>query len=152
MRSDGPLFEPRQSPLRVRQRSQLELEGEALIDALLEDLATTKLLDTEVCERTGTDRGHFARVRAKQAHPSQALVAFAVDHSRHRPPRYLVVLNSIADYEPKPRPPPDLAAVLDAYRDVVAGMDPDFDALVRAKVERKLGVVLAPAKHAETTT
>jgi hypothetical protein len=136
-----PLFDPRRSPLRERQRSALEVEAEALVDALLEDLASTGLFDNEIADRSGTERAHYARVKAKQAHPPQALVAFGVDHSRLRPPRYLVVLNAIADYEPKPRPPPDVAAVLEAYRDELSAMK--LDGVLRERVERKLGVVLS---------
>jgi hypothetical protein len=142
----GPLFEPRQTQLRARQRLAVEITGDELIDALLEDLASTNLLDTEICERSGTDRGHFSRVKAKQAHPSQALVAFAVDQSRHRPPRYLVAINALADYEPRPRPPPDVGAVLEAYRDELRSKFPELDDVLRGRVERRLGVVLSPSK------
>jgi hypothetical protein len=148
--SPGPLFEQRQTQLRARQRSAIELTGDELIDALLEDLASTNLLDAEICERSGTDRGHFSRVKAKQAHPSQALVAFAIDQTRHRPPRYLVAITALADYEPKPRPPPDVGAVLEAYRDEVRSRFPELDDVLRNRVERRLGVVLSPSKGGES--
>jgi len=123
-------------------RTETEREGSALVDALLEDLDSSGLMDAEICERTGTDRGHLSRIRAKQAHPSGALVAFAIDHSRIRPPRYLTVACGIGDHEPKPRPPPSVGAVLEAYRDELAasGLDEHY----RERVERRLGVVLAP--------
>jgi hypothetical protein len=146
----GPLFEPRQTQIRARQRSVFEGFGVELIDALLEDLASTNLLDAEICEYSGTDRGHFSRVKAKQAHPSQALVAFAIDQSRHRPPRYLVAVTALADYEPKVRPPPDVGAVLEAYREEVRSRFPELDEGIRNRVERRLGVVLSPSKGGES--
>lgn len=144
-----PLFDPRRSPLRERQRSAVEVEASALIDALFEDLASTGLQDTEIADRSNTERGHLSRVRAKQAHPPQSLVAFAIDHSRHRPPRYLVALNAVAAYEPKPLPPPDVAAVFEAYRGEVLQAFPELDAIIIGRVEQKLGVVLKPRRAEE---
>jgi len=144
MASPGPLFDPRRAPLRERQRSEVEIEGDGLTAALLEDIDSSGYSDVEVCDRSGTDKGHMSRIRAKAAHPPQALVAWAIDHSRHRPPRYLVVACSVADHEPKPRPPPDVSAVLDAYRAELAagGLDDHF----RERVEKRLGVVLGPTR------
>lgn len=139
---DGPLFDGRRSALRERQLTELEREGKALTDALLEDLDSLGLDDAEIAERAKTDRGHLSRVRSRQAHPPQTLIAFAVDHSRHRPPHYLVALSAVGEYEPKPRPPPDVRAVLEAYRDELADMK--LDEILRDRVERRLGVVLQP--------
>jgi hypothetical protein len=144
----GPLFDPRRSAMRERQRTAVEAEADVLIDALFEDLASTGLQDAEIAERSGTERGHLSRVRAKQAHPPQALIAFAIDHSRHWPPRYLVALNAVADYEPKAKPPPDVSAVFSAYRDEVIAAFPELDAILIQRVERRLGCVLDPRRAA----
>lgn len=143
---DGPLFDGRRAALRERQITELNHEAKALIDALVEDLDSTGLFDHEIADQSGTERSHIVRVKARAAHPPQALVAFAIDHSRLRPPRYLVVLNAIGGYEPKPRPPPDVSEVFTAYRDEIRTSFPELDDVLRERVERRLGVVLAPAR------
>lgn len=135
------LFGPAPS-YRARTRNVHEEAGAELTDALFEDLASMQLQDAEVCERSGIDRPHFSRVKARQAHPPESLIAFAIGNSRHRPARYLVVSCALGEHEPKPKPPPSVGDVLEAYRAELADMK--LDSLVRERVERRLGVVLAP--------
>lgn len=135
------LFGPAPS-YRARTRTVVEGLGDELTDALFEDLASTKLQDAEICERAAIDRPHFSRVKARQAHPPPPLVAWAIGNSRIRPARYLVVACGLADHEPKPKPPPSVADVLEAYRAELA--DARLDEHFKERVERRLNVILAP--------
>jgi transcriptional regulator with XRE-family HTH domain len=119
-------------------RGDYEDEGAAIIAALCDDLDSTGLADDEIADRTGIDKAQLSRIRRAQAHPPGRLIAWAIDQSRHRPPRFVVATCAAAEGEFKPRPPPSVedrhAATLDVLHDM------GIDEVVASKVAQRLGV------------
>lgn len=128
--------EPQQRSLRGVIRGKYEEEGDRIIDALLADLDSTGLTDDEIAERSDIDKAQLSRIRARKAHVPGKLLSWAIDQSRHRPPRFLVACCAAGDHEPKPLPPPEPAAFLAAYQAELAEMG--LEDLLRQRVARRL--------------
>ena len=130
---------PAQRSFRGVIRESYEDEGSRIVSALAEDLESTGLSDKEIEERTGVGAAQLSRIRNGQAHPPGALLAWAIEQSRHRPAHVVVAVCAVAEGTFTPKPPPSVeerhAATLDVLHEMGIG-----DVVV-AKVARKLGVV-----------
>lgn len=120
-------------------RESYEDEGARIVQALVADLESTGLSDKEIEERTGVGAAQLSRIRNGQAHPPGALLAWAIEQSRHTPARTLTAVCAAGEGTFTPKPPPDPAEWLAAYREVLAEMD--ILDRVHAKAARKLGTV-----------
>jgi hypothetical protein len=123
---------------RVQARKEEDPRDLALLEALLEDIDSTGRTDLEIGDETGVGKSHISRVRQRLAHAPNALVRWATENSRHQPPRYLRVACSFAQYEPKPKPPPDLA---ERYAVLLEVLRERGDEHVLQSMERRLGAV-----------
>jgi transcriptional regulator with XRE-family HTH domain len=120
-------------------RATCEGEGSRIVAGLMEDLDSTGYSDEEIAERTPVGAAQLSRIRTGQAHPPGALIAWAIEQSRHRPPHVVVAICAVAEGEFKPRPPPSVeerhAATLDVLHEMGIGE------VVVERVARKLGAV-----------
>jgi hypothetical protein len=130
---------PEQRSFRGVIRATCEDEGSRIVAGLMEDIDSTGFSDEEIAERTPVGAAQLSRIRTRQAHPPGALIAWAIENSRHRPPHVVVAINDCAGGEFKPRPPPSVedrhAATLDVLHEMGIGE------VVVERVARKLGVV-----------
>lgn len=120
-------------------RDSYEEEGGRIVTALAADLDSTGLSDKEIEERTGVGAAQLSRIRNGQAHPPGALLAWAIEQSRHMPARVLVAICAAGEGEFKPRPPPSVEDRYAATYEVLGEMG--IDEVVLARVARKLGMV-----------
>lgn len=109
-----------------------------LHEALWEDLDSTGYSDDDLADRTEVGAAQLSRIRTRQAHAPQKLITWAVDNSRHRPPRYTIAICTISEGEFKPKPPPSVEDRHAATLDVLHEMG--IEEVVREKVARILGV------------
>jgi transcriptional regulator with XRE-family HTH domain len=130
---------PSQRSFRGVIRESYEDEGARILAALCADLDSTRLSDEEIEERTGVAAAQLSRIRHGQAHPPPRLMAWAIEQSRHTPPRTLVAVCSAGEGTFQPKPPPDPAAWFEAYREVLSEMD--ILDRVHEKAAKRLGVV-----------
>lgn len=130
---------PVQRSLRGVIRGDYADQGAHLIAALAADLDSTGFCDEELEARTGIAAAQLSRIRHGQAHPPGKLIAWAIDQSRHRPPRIVAAICAAGEGEFKPKPPPSVEERHTATLDVLHEMG--IDEVVREKVARKLGVV-----------
>ena len=130
---------PTQRSFRGVIRESYEDEGARIVDALAADLDSTGLSDKEIEERTGVGAAQLSRIRSRQAHPPGALLAWAIENSRHRPARTLVAVCAAGEGEFNPRPPPSVEDRHAATLDVLHEMG--IAEVVAAKVARRLGMV-----------
>lgn len=128
---------PRQRSFRGVLRDRYEEEGEALTDALMEDLDSTGLADKELEDRTGIAAAQLSRIRQHKAHAPGSLIAWCVENSRHRPARYVAAVCAAAEGEFKPKPPPSVEERHEAMLQVLHEMG--IDAVVREKATALLG-------------
>jgi hypothetical protein len=105
--------------------------------ALWEDIDSTGFSDDDLADRTGISGAQLSRIRTRQAHAPDKLVTWAIDNSRHRPPRYVVAVCTVAEGEFKPKPPPSVedrhAATLEVLHDM------GIEEVVRERVTKMLG-------------
>lgn len=120
-------------------RESYEEEGGRIVAAVIEDLDSTGLSDIEIQERTGVASAQLSRIRSGSAHPPGSLIAWAIEQSRHNPPRTLVAICAAGEGTFTPKPPPDPAEWYAAYREVLSEMD--ILDRVHEKAARRLGVV-----------
>jgi transcriptional regulator with XRE-family HTH domain len=130
---------PVQRSFRGVVRESYEEEGSLIVAATVEDLDSTGLTDREIEERTGVGAAQLSRIRSGQAHPPGSLTAWAIDNSRHNPPRTLVAICSVGEGTFTPKPPPNVEEWHAAYREVLSEMD--ILDRVQEKAARKLGMV-----------
>jgi hypothetical protein len=120
-------------------RQTYEVEGDAIVDALMADLDSTGLPDDEIADRVQMEKAQLSRIRHRQAHPPGKLIAWGIEQSRHRPPRVVVAVCATAEGEYRPKPPPSVEDRHAATLDVLHEMG--INDVVLARVAAKLGVV-----------
>jgi transcriptional regulator with XRE-family HTH domain len=129
---------PQQRSFRGVIRERHEEEGEQLTAALMKDLDSTGLSDEEIAERTPVGAAQLSRIRSGQAHAPAALIIWAIDNSRIRPPAYATAICGVAEGEFRPKPPPSVEERHAAYLAELHAMG--IDAVVRDRVAKRLGV------------
>lgn len=129
---------PTQRSFRGVLRQTYEVEGDAIVAALLADLDSTGLTDDEISDRVQMEKAQLSRIRHRQAHAPGKIIAWAIEQSRLRPPSVVAAVCATAEGEFRPRPPPSVedrhAATLDVLHDM------GIDEVVRERVAKRLGV------------